>query len=243
MNITERKSRYKRDPNRMNTKAFFNLMLMLAVIISTSLSILSLPGHAWDGEWTYARSGDWPGGYDPGNSNGKAHAEKPLKRDFFIPPIPAFEDLDPEEFEELTKKGYTPYVVARFHFDIRVNGKVMPKGYYQIKVGQYSDGSPNTTLAGPSSGFNTGLMPGSREKFRNHWWQFNRRKAPREVFVIKHLGKVMNVVAITRIEPYIRDKDEKKQKQDLAWLEKSETGNTVLKLYHKKMLYIADITS
>lgn len=200
---------------------------VIAVLINTVL-----PAQAWDGRWTNGASLDWPA-KDPGSSDGKANSKDPLKRDYFIPAERDFADVDPEELAELDKSGYSPYVLVRFQHDVVVNGRNLPKGYYQIKIGQFSDGSPNVNLSGPPVG--------SRVDYRDHWWEFRKPKAPKEMFVIKKLGKVVAVIPIYKVEPYVKDKKEKLPKEAIGWVEGLGQSQPQLKIYHKKMVYIADL--
>jgi hypothetical protein len=110
-------------------------------------SVYKQPGF-WDGEFTDGSSGWQYGHPDPGSSEGKTgQKNKDYPQHFWIPPLRQFEDTDPEELEEQEGHSYSPYALLLLPVDVKYKDWKLPKGYYQVKLGQNNDGSPKTRLA------------------------------------------------------------------------------------------------
>ena len=126
------------------------LLCVLSLLIFGALN-LSLSALSWDGNWTDARSGnDYI--YDPKNSQGKAGSDPP--QTFYTPPLRDSVNVDPEELDDYFKKkgkirDYVPYALLRVSQSLRYNDKTISKGYYTVKAGDWSDGSPRTHLNTP----------------------------------------------------------------------------------------------
>jgi hypothetical protein len=115
-------------------------------LILSSWMLCSQLVMAWDGNWTEAPSGDlWK---QPEGTDGVGHSDE-RPETFFIPTRPDFKDVDPEELSDYFhryRKEYTPYALARIQQTLHYQNLVLPKGYYLIKPGDETDGSPQVTL-------------------------------------------------------------------------------------------------
>ncbi|MEB3287696.1 MAG: hypothetical protein VKJ04_09350 [Vampirovibrionales bacterium] len=114
-------------------------------VIMLGMIIIS-PAFAWEGRWTNASTGLYPlpDTEDPYNDS---HTESgiPIKdriEHFYLPPNPQFEDVDPNELSDNEGRNYSPYALLRLSRDILMYGQMLPKGYYQVKIGTWRDGSP-----------------------------------------------------------------------------------------------------
>lgn len=178
---------------------------------------------AWDGDWTRAKSGEWPA-YDPGDSTGTAGTdEKP--QTYFIPPSRDFDDVDTEELYRKVK-DYSPHALAQFTRSVRVSGSSLAKGYYLVRMGQAGDGSNNTNLGE--------IRPVTPDTLKTR--QKEDKKAGYDVFVIYKLGNVAAVCPIQHRERYEKQEGEKLPKQPVAWLD-LENNQPVLKFYYDKTVY------
>ena len=128
-------------PTKASTRAWLALAAAFA---------LASPAFAWDGVWTQGVSGNEYGLYDAGVK--QTDAGTPVRpQTFFIPPPRDYWDVDPEELSDYGKKRYSPYALARINQDIRYNGLLIPKGYYEIKPGDANAGSPRINLGTQSA--------------------------------------------------------------------------------------------
>jgi hypothetical protein len=190
----------------------------------------------WDGQFTDASSGyhyAWP---DAGSSEGKSgNRPKDNPQHYWIPKPRQWEDTDPEEISDRRSKGpfshvYTPYALVRFERDLLYREWKFTKGYYQIKLGNYNDGSPKTKLypedesasmAGlqtppPTQGATLGnrLLKGVKTAGKlldgkapvpdppDVFESEKQRLASTETLVIKQLGKVVAVLPVLKQTPY-----------------------------------------
>ena len=198
------------------------------------LLLLCLPhqnAHAWDDRWTDAKSGWWAAPDANGDKNNSDTGASPRPQHFVIPPAPLFSDVDPDELDDNHHKNYTPYALARITQRFNINGHWFPKGYYEIKPGFMGDGSPNTLASQVDT--NTPI-PNRMTKKQKKGLQY-------QVFVLKQEGKVITVVPIDHVEPYMLKKGEYKPKGPIAWMDEPDNNPPVLNLYYKKMRYSAQL--
>jgi hypothetical protein len=122
------------------------MMRLLFGLLAGVLILTSAISLAWDGDWTSARSGEFP--YDSEDSTGKTGVPNAPQ---LFPTTPSldYSDVDPQELDDYYTHGqksrtYTPYALARVSQELRYNSKiVLPPGYYLVKTGNFQDGSPN----------------------------------------------------------------------------------------------------
>lgn len=122
---------------------------LVFLLFGLFFAITALPGWAWDGDWTHAKSGRaWDIFDDPDNSQGKGGTDPP--QNFWIPGPLDYADIDPEYLRDnfdRKNRHYTPYALARIEANLHYNGLTIPKGYYLIKPGdELTDGSTNMNL-------------------------------------------------------------------------------------------------
>lgn len=203
----------------------------------------------WDGGLTNAKSGVEADLYDPNDSTGKSGV-KPPHQWFFIPPERYYENVDPNEIADTRKKDYVPYAVALFTQNVAYRGVIISKGYYQVKLGAATGGSPKTNLTAMAEKANDpAFKPQSTQNFYpNGLPQLAPPDAPppeeapapppepTQTFILKKLGNVVAVLPVEKVEPYKRPKGEKKSKQPLAKVF-LENQVPVLKLLYKDKLY------
>jgi hypothetical protein len=67
-------------------------------------------------------------------------------QEYWLPDKRNFEDLDLEASAEYLRHNYTPYALGALITDIKLGKTVVPRGFYQVKLGQWLDGSLNTNL-------------------------------------------------------------------------------------------------
>ena len=67
-------------------------------------------------------------------------------QEYWLPDKRNFEDLDLEASAEYLRHNYTPYALGALITDIKLGKTVVPRGFYQVKLGQWADGSLNTNL-------------------------------------------------------------------------------------------------
>jgi len=72
-----------------------------------------------------------PDFYDPRSSLHRSGVDVP--RDYFQPPIPAYNKLDPAEYQDYHKKAYSPYARLAILRQVQYNDTVLPAGYYLVK--------------------------------------------------------------------------------------------------------------
>jgi hypothetical protein len=72
--------------------------------------------------------------------------EKDRIQEYWLPDKRNFEDLDLEASAEYLRHNYTPYALGALITDVKLGKTVVPKGFYQVKLGQWQDGSLNTNL-------------------------------------------------------------------------------------------------
>lgn len=122
------------------------MMRFLFGLLYACFILTSAVSLAWDGNWTSARSGEYP--YDSEDSTGKTGVPNAPQ---LFPTTPSldYSDVDPEELDDYYTHGkkartYTPYALARVSQELRYNSKILiSPGYYLIKTGDFQDGSPN----------------------------------------------------------------------------------------------------
>jgi hypothetical protein len=146
----------------------------------------------WDDHGTNAKSGVEGTLLDPGSTEGQSGV-KPPPQTYFIPPPRQYEEVDPEEIRETKKRDYTPYALAQLPQTITYRGKLIPKGYYQIKLGFRNEGSPKTNLNETPT-----LSPEEQETIRR-------------VLILKQLGKVVAVIPVQRFQVLDLSRKEKKK--------------------------------
>jgi hypothetical protein len=219
--------------------AIFNVMPNIAetfhvmkpifpLLIVCAFSLLPV-GLAWDGDWTSGASGEYL--YDSESTQGKSGVTT-APQNFLIPPVPDYDDVDPEELDDYFRHGkreYSPYALARVSRELRYNDKiVIPQGYYLVKVGDFRDGSPKTNIS--QAGVTLSLEKPSRRKPSTKKTLpedvpaiKSKKHAPPvlpRVFILKKLGKVVAVVPIHRAEHYIPALDRHKDKAEKGEPEK-----------------------
>lgn len=187
------------------------------------LVCLVQPVLAWDDRWTQGKSGTWPGYHETEKKwTDSGSSPKPFQRE--RPAPPQFADIDLDENKDNNGKDYSPYSLVRFLHNAQINGKPFTKGYYLVKAGYYGDGSLNSRQAQNIQ------YGGLSDK--------DKKDLPYQIFIFKQQGKVITVIPIERIEPYVIQKGEKRPKMPMAWVE-DEGEQPVLKFYYKKRLYIS----
>lgn len=55
-------------------------------------------------------------------------------RDYFLPPTPVYENLDPTEDLDYIKTEYPPYAAILLPRALRIGNITLPAGYYQLKL-------------------------------------------------------------------------------------------------------------
>jgi hypothetical protein len=154
----------------------------------------------WDGQWTDASSGyhySWP---DPGDSTNKSgNKPKDFPEHYWIPPARQFEDVDPEQSALNQRWHYTPFGQLMVWQTLTLpTGQTVDKGYYQIRVGQYDDGSPKTRLSDDQRTqqlTNTPVPPNKRPP-RNVFELEDRIQRQSHVMILYRVGKVVAVLPI-----------------------------------------------
>lgn len=194
-----------------------------------------LPVYAWDGDWTQAESGsNWMP--DPENTDGVGNIkDRPQK--FWIPTPRHHKDVDPEEISDYHGKHTSPYALARFPYNVRYQDWRIGKGYYLVKPGDDSDGSPAVHLVAAQP-TDQSLQPlQDVDPSDGSTGQNASDKGPVfRTFMLKKLGRVIAVLPIEGSEAYARKKGEKWPKDALAWVE-MEDSQPVLKFYYDKRVY------
>lgn len=125
------------------------LLSMPVAVAADNPAIQPVPKAApyWDDYWSSGSSGYRYGFPDPGSSEDKSgESPKDFPQHYWIPPQRYWEDVDPENLVEQEGHHYTPYAVVLLQRDCEYRGWKLPKGYYQVKLGQLGDGSPKTQL-------------------------------------------------------------------------------------------------
>lgn len=69
---------------------------------------------------------------DPKSSQNQSGVEVPHQ--YFLPPAPSFEKLDPTEFEDYRKRHYPPYGQLQVLKQVSVGTTVLQPGYYMVKL-------------------------------------------------------------------------------------------------------------
>lgn len=236
----------------------FLLMGLLALTQPVSL--------AWDGNWTDASSGRGALFDDPERSDTKAGTDPPQK--FWIPDRRDYRDIDPEELSDYfnrRNKDYAPYALARVIQALHYGDLVIPKGYYLIKPGDETDGSPRVNLKtlspsttpaeldeaeAPASHLppiqdESAQAPAQPLVMANAPVQKANPKRkrseplPYQTFVILKQGKVIGVVPIHHIQEYRPAGKEKLPRRALAWME-WEARRPMLKFYYHHWVYTSE---
>lgn len=189
----------------------------------------------WDNNLIDADSGVEFNLQDPNSSEDKSGIKKDLPQTFFIPPPRQFDDVDPEELDEQAGKDYTPHALVQVRSNIRYRNVVLKKGYYQVKLGQIQDGSPNSRLH-PQDAYLAAAATGMTHPASTQHYSRKYFESTPSVFVLKQLGKVIAVLPITRVTAYQAPKGEKPPKKPVAVIE-YENNQPVMKVYYKKNLY------
>ena len=91
-------------------------------------------GYKYD--WTDPKSSEMKSGIKEGDRI----------QEYWLPDKRPFEDLDLEAADEYLRHNYTPYALGILCADVKLGKLVIPKGFYQVKLGQWQDGSLNTNL-------------------------------------------------------------------------------------------------
>jgi hypothetical protein len=189
--------------------------------------------YGWDGDWTDGKSGqDYI--YDKDNSTGKAGSDPP--QTFLTPSDRDYLNVDGKELDDYfkqRKKDYTPYAVLRLHQAIRYEGIIIKPGYYQVKIGGWSEGSPSKTLQTPPPQPELSLpppKPGAKPA------EPPKKLPTQQVFIFKDHGNVIAVIPIQKMSIYKPKRKDKVPKFSLAWLEE-ENRQPVIKYYDKHWLF------
>ncbi len=239
MRLKHIKKSSKMSKKRPKTRVFCTFFVTFLLVFSAFQIYFTPEASAWDGRWTRAVSGEWPL-VDPGSSEGKTGI-KEHPQTFFIPPPRDFADVDPEEMDEAAGRMYTPYSAVRFTQDLSYLNKQIPQGFYQVKLGQWNDGSPNVNLS--TQGFTGGQQPQLAAPVSQKTYQ---------VFVLKKLGKVIAVVPIASVEKYQADRKFKNlfglkpSRDSYSWIDYDAQGlamQPVLKFYYKKKIYATPLAT
>jgi hypothetical protein len=219
------------------------MRLGIACLVSFAVSFLFI-GRAgaqdvgiWDNNLTQGRSGVEGDLGDEKNSDWKSGLKTPNTW-FFIPPKRQFADVDLDEVGAEKAYRYATDPVVLLNQTVRVQGRWIPKGYYQVKLGDANDGSLNVQLASTAQAMPQMIQPvqaGGRNQPLPQPPAFS-------TFVFKKLGKVVAVVPISTVAPFTPPKKEKrKYKQPVAMVE-LENQVPVLKIYYKQMVYAAPLS-
>ncbi|MGE0201585.1 MAG: hypothetical protein AB7P76_11530 [Candidatus Melainabacteria bacterium] len=215
------------------------------VLLLFCLLCLAQPALAWDGRWTSAPSGEWPV-IDPGSTEGMSYT-KERPQTYILPPARNYGDVDPEEFDELSWKDKTPFAPLQLNSTYIAGGKVIPPGFYQIKLGQYDDGSPNVQLDPTlvNAFLKEQQARTDAEKADKKWysWLIPEKKYAEDHFqtlIIKQAGKVLLVLPIESITPYLKSRGEKLPGESVVWVDTDENP-AQLKFFYKKMVFATNL--
>lgn len=188
---------------------------------------LGLSGLVWGVAWSQEKR-DWANILEPsydmnvyirdsGNSDGVG-VQKERPQMFFIPPPRLFETVDPNELDEMVKGDYTPYALVQVAQEVHYRDKVLPKGYYQIKIGRWYEGSQTVRLHPDDQ---SRLAPGMSPSSQDSSPQSAARPAVNgpdpatdtdlRVMIFKKLGNVLLVVPITTQEVLHLPKKQRRQ--------------------------------
>jgi hypothetical protein len=219
-----------------------------ALILAGMLGIACLTANAqeglygddqrgiWDGNGTEAKSGVEGELFDPGNTDGQSGV-KSNPRNFWIPPVPQHEVVDPDELDDNAGKDYSPYALAQFGGKFSYQGTAIPKGYYHLKLGRVDAGSPKTHLPGqaPQKSIPDDLDKKQRKALEKQLKK-EKKAGNYNSFVLKQLGKVIAVIPIERREAYEPPEGEKPPKRPMARIVYEE-HRPVLKVVYGKSVY------
>ncbi len=81
--------------------------------------------------------------YDPKSSSRKSGVDVP--RDFFTPPTPRFEKIDPEEFADYHKTHYSPYAKILIPRPVQIGETRLNQGFYLVKLDVVNPNSKDVT--------------------------------------------------------------------------------------------------
>lgn len=163
----------------------------------------------WNGEWTDATDGYHYSHPDPGSSEGKS-GNKPQDKPqhYWIPDPRQWADIDPQQLKDYQGYHYSPYAQLQVWQPLIYGPWKLEKGYYQIRLGQRTDGSSATRLqptdeariatgTTASSSLPASIDSSQRQSTRRH----RATPPPYEVLLIYKLGKVRAVVPVTSVRP------------------------------------------
>ncbi len=198
------------------------------------LEIMNYRG-IWDGRFTKAKSGLGFGLYDAGSSEGeRGTGEAPMK--FYYP---TFKELNRQtsevERDELLGnfkiKDYTHTAVVQVPRKLKAFGYTLPKGYYQVYLGDHYSGSEEKHLGR----YDISLPPKIAK-------QRKKGKIKRHTAIIfKRQGRVVAAAPISRWQRYKRnDTDASVKKHPYAEVVETSNG-AALEVYFKKKLYVVDL--
>jgi hypothetical protein len=189
----------------------------------------------WDDASSFGKSGADPERPDPDESTGKSGVS-PGPQSFWIPPVPPFEDVDPEELWDYQKsrlpkswrgRDKSPYALLQLYQALSFRGVWLPKGYYLVKAGDWNDGSARlkadwrTTVPVQVSSA-AGAWPPAPQTKQQRWYQHAPMLGPQnyQTLILKQYGRVMAVFPVSRIQAYQgHSAKEKRPSMPVAWLE------------------------
>lgn len=165
-------------------------------------------GWAVDSSWYH---GGWP---DPGSSEGKTgQKEKDSPFSFLIPPSRQWADVDLATLSEAEGKSTTPYALIQLPRPSIIGGRMVPAGYYQIRLGLLGSGSQKISLPPAQATANT---------------QARKLFQPR-VAVFIQLGVVKAVAPVGLVRPWVATVGEPKPpKGPVALLQNQNTQPLVV---------------
>ncbi len=142
-------------------------------------------------------------------------------QEYWLPDKRNFEDLDLEASAEYLRHNYTPYALGALIADIKLGKTVVPRGFYQVKLGQWQDGSLNmnvpqlktdlantkaqqaqTTVKGSgarqveSASYKPKGLSDAKNRPPKNLAQQKAMQKPIDVLILINMGKVMAVVPI-----------------------------------------------
>lgn len=165
--------------------------------------------------------------YDPKSSRNKSGVNTP--REYYIPPNPPYEKIDPKEFADYHKTYYSPYAQLQVPRPIQIGNVRLREGYYLVKLDVVDPPPRPLNLSPPSSPSvdsqptppNTSLF----EKAQTVWpWQKNEKnevqnsqkrkfypavhpdvidpyERPQVSLLLKQMGSVEVVIPVYTSEP------------------------------------------
>lgn len=164
-------------------------------------------GYKYD--WTDPKSSEMKSGIKEGDRI----------QEYWLPDKRPFEDLDLEAADEYLRHNDTPYALGILCADVKLGKLVVPKGIYQVKLGQWQDGSLNSNIGTLQTALETppptatGTHPPSPRKQESPTYQpkaltnkqpptpktLAQQKAMQrtvDVFILINMGKVVAVLPI-----------------------------------------------